>query len=142
MTSSSGSRRTPKRLKYLRGDLAAEVRDAVRFAIAVVARIASGFGEFFDDEFFGRIRRVAHAQVDYVVAGAAFLLEQAVDAAKQVRRQARDALGDLDWEGPVGWRIGFGHRFVNREVHRRRRRLTQSVRALRHLLQNSCDDSV
>ncbi len=80
----------------------------------MVTRIAGGFVEFFDDEIFGRIRRVAHAEVDYVVAGAAFLLEEAVDAAEQVRRQARDAFGDLDWEGSVRGRVGVGHRFVNR----------------------------
>ncbi len=82
MTSSSGSRRTPNRLKYFDGDFAAQVRDAVRFAVAVVARVAGGLGQFVDDKVFGRIRRIAHAEVDHVVAGTALVVEQRVDAAE------------------------------------------------------------
>ena len=50
ITSSSGSSRTPNRLKYFAGHFAAEVGDAVRFAVAVVARVAGRLGQLLDDE--------------------------------------------------------------------------------------------
>ena len=104
MTSSSGSSRTPNRLKYFARHFAAEVGDAVRLAVAVVARVAGRLGQLLDDEVLGRIGRVAHAEVDHVVAGAPLVVEQRVDAAEQVRRQPRDALGHLNLERRLDWR--------------------------------------
>ena len=53
-------------------------------------------------------------------ATAALLLEQPVDAAKQIRRQPRDTLGDLDVEGSIWRRVWcwIGHRF---SIAKRRR---------------------
>ena len=55
-------------LLVLRGDLAAEVVDARRDAVAVVLRVARRLAELVDDPGLGRVGRVAHAQVDDVDA--------------------------------------------------------------------------
>ena len=85
-------------LQILAGHFAAKLRNAGGFAVAVVGRIVRGFGQFFDDQFLGRIRGIAHAQIDDIVAVAAFLVFDGVDPRKQVRRQPLDAVGDVDLE--------------------------------------------
>jgi hypothetical protein len=86
-------------LEILGTHFAAQTRDAVRFAVAVVARIAGGLGQLVDDKVLGRIGRIAHAKIDDVVAGSPLVVEEGIDAAEQIRRQAGDALGDLNFEG-------------------------------------------
>jgi hypothetical protein len=94
-------------LEVFRGNFAAEVGDDVRLAVAMVARVAGGLDQFVDDEILGRVRGVAHAQVDHIVAGPPLVVEQRVDPPEQVRRQARDPLGHLHVEeflrGFGGW---------------------------------------
>ena len=77
---------------------AADWHDAQRLAIAVVARVAGGLGQLFDDQFLGRIRGIAHAQVDHVVAGPPLLVLERVDPGEQVWRQPLDPVGHLDLE--------------------------------------------
>ena len=56
----------------------------------------------------GGSRGVAHAEVDHVVAGAALVVQQRVDAAEQIGRQARDTLGDLNSERRGRRRVSDG----------------------------------
>ena len=49
----------------------------------------------------GWIGGVAHAHVDDVVAGAALLIHQLIQAREQIGGQALDALGDLDVERAI-----------------------------------------
>ena len=83
------------------GDFAAEVQNAHRGAVAVVAGIAGGFGEFIDDDVGRGIGGIAHAHVDDVVAGASLLIHQLIQAREQIGWQALDALGDLDVERAI-----------------------------------------
>jgi hypothetical protein len=94
MTSVSGSSSTPYFFLYF--------GDAVADRVAVVSRIERGLHQFFDHRLGRRIGRVAHPQVDDVAAVDAQLVLHLVDAAKQIRRQARDARADFNFE----W-VGF-----------------------------------
>ncbi len=78
------------------GDLAAQVVDAGRGAVAVVPRVAGGLAELVDDPLLGRIGGVAHPQVDHVDPVAPLAVLQLVDPAEEIRRQAADPGRDLE----------------------------------------------
>ena len=70
-----------------------QAEDAHGLAIAVVFGVSGGLGQLVDYQVLGWIGGVAHAQVDHVVAGATFLVHQAIDLGEQVggRRRTRSA---------------------------------------------------
>ena len=72
--------------EVLAADLAPQIQDTVRLAVAVITRIPRGLGKFLDDDIFRWIRRVSHTQVDHVVSGAPLLVKQVIDAAEHVGR--------------------------------------------------------
>jgi hypothetical protein len=51
----------------------------------MVAHVRSGFGEFFDDKRVWWVAGISHTQVDHILPGPAFLVEQIIDSAKQIR---------------------------------------------------------
>ncbi len=87
--------------EILGGHLAAEAEDARRLAIAVVLRVSGGLGQLFDHQVLRRIGRIAHAQVDHVVARTAFFVLQPVELGEQIGGQAADALGHFDRKRPA-----------------------------------------
>ncbi len=70
----------------------AQALDAPRSRIAVRFRIARGFAQFVDDMLGRRHVRVAHAEIDDVVARRARLRLEAVHFLKNVWRQPLDAV--------------------------------------------------
>ncbi len=88
-------------LEILGGHLAAEIQQAQRLGVSVVLGVAGGLGQLVNDQILRRVGRVAHPQVDHVVAGPPLLVHQPVDPGEEVGRQARDPVGHLDREGPV-----------------------------------------
>ena len=88
-------------LEILGGHFPPQAEDAHGLAVAVIFGVAGGLGQLFDDQVLGRIGGVAHAQVDHVVAGAAFFVHQAIDLGEQIGGQPPDAFRHLDRERPI-----------------------------------------
>ena len=78
------------------GDLAAQVVNAGRGTVAVVARIARGLAKLVDHPIFRRIGGIAHSQVDHVDPVAPFAILELVDFAEQVRRKVADPRRNLE----------------------------------------------
>ena len=83
-------------LEVLRCHLTPQIGDAVRLAVAVIPLVARRLDQLLDDELLRRVRRIAHAEVNHIFAGSPLGVQHPVDAAKQVRRQPRNAFSDLD----------------------------------------------
>jgi len=73
------------------GDLAAQIEESLRVAVAVVARITHGGAELFDDGRGRGVVGIAHAQVNDILAGAAQAVLERVELAEDVGRQRLDA---------------------------------------------------
>ena len=80
------------------GDLRAQVLQAGRMAVPMVARVRGGLADLVDDLPVGRVRGIAHAQVDHVCAVLPVAVPQRVDLAEHVRRQTPHTLRQVDLE--------------------------------------------
>ncbi|MDC4225747.1 MAG: hypothetical protein MPW15_16225 [Candidatus Manganitrophus sp.] len=70
----------------------AQARDALRDRIAVRVAAARGLDELVDDVLRRRLVRVAHAEIDHVLAALTGLRLQLVDDVEHIRRQPLDSL--------------------------------------------------
>ena len=68
---------------------------------------AGGLGEFLDDELFRRIRRVAHAQVNHIVARPPLFLQQRINLPEHIRWQPMHARRQFDAKRRALIRIGL-----------------------------------
>ncbi len=98
ITSVSGSSCDAEFCLIFLGDFLAQAGDAVADAVAMVARIACGLGEFFHDRFGRGIGGVSHAQIDDVDAGHALFVFHLVDATEKVGRKAKNSRRNFNFE--------------------------------------------
>ena len=83
------------------GQRAAQPGDALADAVAVAARVLHRLDHLGDDVRRGRLIRIAHAQIDDVVAGGPRLRLGVVHLGEHVGRQAADAVEFLGHDGLV-----------------------------------------
>jgi len=110
----------------------------------VIPGVGQRLDHLIDDELFGWVGGITHAEVDHVDAVLSLFVLKLVDLAEEVRRQTLDAVGHRDLERLVGKRrFGFtSHSGRERKVRRGNGTSQGRARLRRHWRVNGFYQSV